>query len=477
MPVILPAVLLFLPLAMEAAEGTVTINFDVTTATGSPYVFGGVKFPQEAQQDDIYPKLVDAGVTSIRGDFYLEAIIPARLCASVDAYKKNINEIQNPDTWSYGHLYFLPAAKKSGLRNMVIAGYCPTWLSCNGKKSGVPKDWDVWEDIVKKVYARYQAQVDWVELSNEPDYGFFDIAGSPYATKADALVDIMYHTERAIRSVNPNAATGGFAFGWKDPKMLGNILSKAISKYGGNWVDNSLNFISWHQYGLDCGDTDTASMRAVLAGLGLNRNKPIFIDEWNHWDWHPKEDEPQAVEEIGFTGRALTKFVKNGVSANYYSLYPYNYSFTNVVYGDGKREISHCFYTVNSDGKSGRLLLQSYPFHVLSTRLGLGKGTYAVKRLYDQKVIDSCAAVNSDGQKTVFVANDYPHANSATIKLLGLSGRAANVVEYWAAGDDPGDNAHVTNTVAVINGTAVYSVSMDAQTCVGLIVKDGNQQN
>jgi hypothetical protein len=443
----------------NAGNGTVTVDFDTTTNTGSPYVFGGTGYPKQAEQDDIYPKLLAAGITSIRGDYSLEKIIP--LCASVDDYNNNVNNIQDPTNWDFDHLYWIDAAKTHGLRTMLQIDYCPPWLSCNGKKSGVPSDWSVWEDIVRKVYTRYRSKTDWIELWNEPDWGTLDIKGSPYANREDAVVDLWYHTENAIRSVNPNAITGGLTLSWNNVDTMQSIVSKAIAKYGTDWANSNLNFISWHEYSGSPGATDPGAMRGILAGWGLNPDKPIFITEWNHLHWDPKEDGPQAVEEVGFVGRALARFIESGVAANYFSLYPYNGPQSNPL---------ESFYSVNPDGRTGKLSLRSWPFRVLSNDLGLGKGYYAVKQISNQQVIGACAAVNSKGQKVVFIANYYDHPNTATVTLEGLSGNAARIVEYWAA--SPDSDACVTNAIAVDKGTGVYSLSMKPQTCVGLIVKD-----
>src|SRR5580658_9896327 len=99
-----------------AATGTVTLDYSKTIGTGTPFVFGLCKFPMKAQQDDIYPKLIDAGITYLKADFYFEVIIPASKCASVDDYKNNVNGIQDPNNWDYRHLYWIDASRSYGLK-------------------------------------------------------------------------------------------------------------------------------------------------------------------------------------------------------------------------------------------------------------------------------------------------------------------------------------------------------------------------
>lgn len=462
---------MMMPGNVSAATGTLTVNFGTTTLTGTPNVFGGCKAPQQAQQANVYPQLVDAGVTRVRGDYYFEAIIPTSLCSSLADYKNNVNNIQDPSKWSYGHLFYVDAAKSYGLKTLMVADYCPLWLSYSGWQFGVPKDWGVWEDIVKKVYTIYQSKTDWVELWNEPDLSTVDITGSPYSTKEDALVDLMYHTVTAIRSVNSNAKIGGFAFSSYNSTMLQTILSKAIAKYGKSWVDSNFNFISWHQYGIDCGSVSVSSWNSVLSGLGLSTNKDFYVDEWNYTaNWQGTYDELHTEKAIGFAGRALSKFINAGVGADYFSLYPYNYPLTNTIHEDGVLT-TLSFYTAN--GSTGTLLPQSYPFRILSNKLGLGKGNYAVKSISNQTVIDACAATNSAGQKVVFISNYYNTSNSVNITLNGLLGSSAAITEYWGTASNNGSNPSVTNNLSISNGAATYTVNMSANSVVGLIIADG----
>ncbi|MGH7978281.1 MAG: LamG-like jellyroll fold domain-containing protein [Limisphaerales bacterium] len=459
------------PSEANGTNGTVTVDFNTTTVTGSPYVFGGTGYPLKAQEHDMYPKLLEAGITSIRSHYYLEEVIPSRLCASVDDYENNVNNIRDPANWDYAHLYWMDAAKRHGLRTMMLVDYCPPWLSWSGTEFGVPGDWRVWEDIVRKVYSRYRSKTDWIEIWNEPNYGYLNIKGSPYANREDALVDIWYHTETAIRSVNPKAITGGFALAWEDMTTFQDVLGKAIAKYGTDWVNTNLNFISWHEYSGNPGGPDPQAMRGALAGWGLNPDKPIFVDEWNRLKWSAPEENPLAAEEIGFVGRALTKFIQSGVAANYFSLYPYSDPLTKTGFeGERRPNRPDSFYTVNPDGRTGKLMLRTSPFRVLSRDLALGGGYYAVKQISDERGVDACAAVNSVGQKVVFIANYSGAPDATSITLKGLRGDRARIVEYWAA--DPDNHACVTNTIAVDKGTGVASVTLNAQTCVGLIVKD-----
>jgi hypothetical protein len=294
----------------------------------------------------------------------------------------------------------------------------------------VPKDWAIWEDIVRKVYARYEERVDWVEIWNEVEY-WGDLTGSPYSNKEDFLVDYFYHTVSAIRAAGGAVPTGGFAFAHDEPQMFQNVLNKLVKKYGRSWTDENFDFYSVHHYGSDPGNIDTSAIKASLQTAGLKMNKPIFVDEWNYttdWNWGPGElTGPRA---IGFVGKTLTRFVKDGVNATYFCGYPSNYQLSDTVYEDGASTLL-AFY--KATGNEGVLLPQSYPFRILSNRLALGKGNYTIAGISNQTVIDACAAINCSGRRIALIANYYDNPNRVIVTVRGLPGARATITEYWAA--------------------------------------------
>ena len=451
----------------SASVGTVTFDFRTFVRYGSPYVFGGCKFPMKAQQDDIYPKLRDSGITFLRADFYFEVIIPASQCASVEDYRKNVNNIQNPDRWNYDHLHWIDSSRKYGFKTFISATYTPTWLSCSGTYKGVPKDWDVWEDIVKKVYSRYKGRVDWVETWNEVEY-WGDLTGSPYASKEDYMADNFYHTVKAIRAAGGTIPTGGFAFAWDHTDMLQNILKRLVEKHGRAWTEANFNFYSAHHYGGDAGSVNFHDIYSAFQGAGLNPIRGVFIDEWNYTtDWGRRSGELYNAKAIGYTGKTLANFVKNGVNAAYFCLYPSQALLSDTVYEDGGNTML-AFYSTNGSG--GTLLPQSYPFKVLSNRLGLGRGVYSVRAVTDQTVIDACCAVNSKGQKVAFIANYYDQPNQVNIKFKGLPGSRAYITDYNANMWDPSCAAYHVTPINVTNGQASHFIDMPANTCVGFVL-------
>ena len=458
---LIPGLLLVVAGVAGAATGTVTFDFTRATGFGTPFLFGGCHYPLKAQEADVYPKLTNSGIVYVKSDLYFEKIIPASKCASVEDYKSNVNGIQNPNTWDYSHLYWIDDSRKYGLKTFVLTTYTPTWLSCSGTFKGVPKDWDVWEDLVRKVYARYKTRVDWVEIWNEIEY-WNDLTGSPYTDREDFLVDRFYHTVKAIREAGGTIPTGGFAFAWDEPEMFQHILTKLVAHYGQAWTDRNFNFYSVHHYGSEAGTIDTGPIRAAFDQAGLNPYRPIFVDEWNYTSTETRQDdELHGARAIGYVGKTLANFVKSGVDTAYYSMAP-----SDSPMEDGSKT-TLAFYT--AQGSTGTLLPQSYPFKILSNRLGLGRGNFTVRGVYDQTVIDACAAVNSAGQKVAFIANYYDSLNTVNVAIKGLKGNHVAITEYWADTWDPTCGAYKTITNSVTAGHASHIINMQPNTCAGLV--------
>ena len=113
---------------------------------------------------------------------------------------------------------------------------------------------------------------------------------------------------------------------------------------------------------------------------------------------------------------------------------------------------------------------QTYPFKILSNRLGLGKGVFKVSGVSNQTVIDACAAVNSDGQKVAFIANYYDSPNQVNITIKGLAENQIAITEFWANSWQPSCSSYKTTTNSIANGQTSHFVDMPANTCVGLII-------
>ena len=206
----------------------------------------------------------------------------------------------------------------------------------------------------------------------------------------------------------------------------------------------------------------TGPIRAAFEQAGLNPYRPIFVDEWNYTSTETRQDdELHGARAIGYVGKTLANFVKNGVDAAYYSMAP-----SDSPMEDGSTT-TLAFYTAQAS--TGTLLPQSYPFKILSNRLGLGRGNFTVRGVYNQTVIDACAAVNSAGQKVAFIANYYDSLNTVNVAIKGLKGNHVAITEYWGDTWDPACAAYKTITNSVTAGRASHIINMQPNTCVGMV--------
>jgi hypothetical protein len=290
------------------------------------------------------------------------------------------------------------------------------------------------------------------------------LAGSPYDNKEDFLVDYYYHTVKAVRDAGGRVPTGGLSFGWDEPGMFGSHLWKLVEIYGQAWTDRNFNFYSVHHYHADPGDINVGDIRAAFWNAGLNGNRLVLVDEWNYTtDWSRGADVLGAVKAIGYAGKSLAKFVKAGVNATYLSAYPRQSLLADTVYEDGGT-IGLSFFTA-----TGTLLPQSYPFKILSNRLGLGREIFSVRGVSHQTVIDACAAMNSVGQKVAFIANDYDSPNTVNVTIKALPASQVAITEYWADSWNPACVAYKTMTKYVARDRSDHVINLLPETCVGLV--------
>ncbi|KRE69736.1 hypothetical protein [Paenibacillus sp. Soil750] len=151
----------------QTAYAAVTVTFNYTTATNSsdsPLLFGGSNEPSPEHNSNIYPKLKGAGLKYQRGTIHMDTLLPSNI--TLADYKNNVNNVQDPNTWDWTGLQWVDFAKANGITTMLNMFYAPPWLTYSGTAKGVPKDWSVYQDIIKKVITKYGSKLDYVEPLN-----------------------------------------------------------------------------------------------------------------------------------------------------------------------------------------------------------------------------------------------------------------------------------------------------------------------
>lgn len=369
-------------------------------------IFGGCQIPSLPHLPQILPQMVDFGFNNIRCDVWLESVVPQNI--TYEGYLNNVGDAQNPDTWNFANLEQAVRAKKAGMKVMLIIAYCPAWLSYNGKTNGVPKDYNVYADILRKVYERYCQYVDWVEIYNEPGY-FLTIEGSPYTSVGAALADIYMTCAEVVRSITPDMPLGGTSVVTHSDGGVGGstnrdfFADKRINK-------ENFNFYSHHvygDYGIATTEETVTRVKQALSVFGYG-DLPVYFTEWST----SINQRADSVTYTGtkshlFVGTCLVNWMRDGITGaqhwNYLQAIAENGSFESGISTD-----AHGMYSWNPRTKEGRLLPKAYVFRLLSKTLGFGKGENQVVRTDENTdgLLNILTAINSDGNLATAIVNE-----------------------------------------------------------------------
>ncbi len=387
-------------------------------ADGSPLVFGASHSPPVGHEA-AWDEFEKAGITSLRKDLYVEFTLPRDI--TIEQYKNNTNNVQDSTTWDPKTIPALKSifkeAKEHNMKTIGIMGYSPRWLTYNGTAFGVPKDWEVFKDIVKKVYTLYRDDLDYVEVWNEPDHRIFLVTDKSNLTKEQAYANIYITVSNAIREVDNEINDG------KKVKIIGGVESNASASKVMNYLvnDSDMNIkpdvISFHTYDTPLYLTSLKIYKNYAKKLN---NPDIFITEWNN----ESRDQYAASYKTGdraltFTAERLVEYLKNGIGgANYFAMLPINTS------NRGTDENSMGFYKW-IDNKA-ELLPQASSWKILSKSLGLGKGTSIIHESNTHDELQILGFTNSDNVKGSAVVNltDTPHLIEFDLKNADVPKRA-----------------------------------------------------
>jgi len=433
----------------------VSVDYLKPTSKGSPLIFGGAQ-PPNSDQVKVWDMFSDVGVTSVRLDLAINYMIRN---TTLEEYKANHDHIQDITKWNNFDLSRikdqLAEAKKRGIKTIGIMDYVPPWLSHDGTDFGVPKDWEIYEDVVKKIYRYHRDNLDFVELWNEANHSHFLTVDNSGMTKKEAYEQIYYHAAKAIREVDKEINDGKVVpLGGpvdpspNDPSLLEPILENDETR---NWID----FISFHDY--NSKDSSWDKYTSLLEKYKLS-NLPIFITEWNY-DGQNEIDKPSktSTEAISYTANKLFEYLRKGISgANYYSLLPM------------KSGQYLSFYKQNNN--SVEPLPQAKTWRILSKDLALGKGESSIytttSSIRDLNVI---GFTNVNKEQGIAVVNPSSSARVVNIHFSNLSLKNfAKVQVYYASATEDATKPVYEGTVVVKNGSADFVYYLPEQAIIGL---------
>lgn len=446
-----------------ASGGNVTANYASQIGVGSPWIFGAAQ-GSRPDHTDAWNKQAEVGVTMVRQDWFLNDLLPY---STVKDYKDNINNIQDPSTWPIGDVQWIADkftnAQSRGMKLLAIVDYAPHWLTYSGTQHGVPKDWWVWKDIVKKAYLHFRNQYgikfDYIEVWNEPSAQFLDVTNSGMTTE-EAYKAIYYHTWQAIREVDPHVPIGGPA----DYAPYRTEILEAMLQDGE--INDKIDFVSYHYYD-DLHEWKVGDGRPerfvddVLQDYG-REDIPVMLSEYNGSCCGTGRVN-STNKSISYIGDKLVWFLKRGfLAANYFRL------------TDGCGAHGECFYDWTNS--QAQLKPQAKAWRLASKKLGLGDGPSKVMETTHSNTISAAGAINSSNQCVVLIANDQGRAKIVTVTLqnLGLSGQV-EVEVYLASSTSEATQPVISDTRTVQDGTLSLPIDMPAWSVAGIKLSDSGQ--
>jgi len=429
-----------LPNILEGAKTgptKITIDFSSNSISGSPLIFGGSHSPK-AEDTDAWNQIEEVGITSIRKDLFPDKVVPQ---TNIHNYKNNVNGVADPKNWNEVEINkvkdaFINAQNRN-MKTIGILAYTPKWLTHNGKDNGVPQDWEVFEDIAKKIYRIHRDNIDYMEIWNEPDWQvFLDIQNSGM-TREEVYENMFYYGAKAIREVDKEINDGKIvpiggptASDTEQGELLESIIISPRSK-------QYLDFVSYHNYELKEGrsfpEPSWNNYKEVLNENNIDR--PIFITEWNYTaDSTKPTEENTGPKGILFTANKFVDYFKMGLTgANYHVIEPLWSSKGNG--GEGY----FGFYKWSNN--KAELVPQARSWRILSRQMDLGTGTskiFNVDGIDENNIeLNSIGFVNNKGQIGAVFVNETTNAQPIQITLNNTNiGSYANVQIYKASIDE-----------------------------------------
>lgn len=449
----------------------ITINFaDNPVSTGSFLIFGGSHAP-DPSQEDAWEKIASAGVTSIRKDFFIDRALPTNI--TLEDYKHNKDNIQNVANWNMEEINAVAKmykkAKVMGMKVFGIVTYAPSWLTYSHTIYGVPKDWDIYEDLVKKTYRIYRDNLDYVEIWNEPNFDYFLNLANSNMSREEAYERIYYHAAKAIREVDAEindgkqvSLGGPVSYNPTDTSILETILASDRTK---KYVD----FISYHNYDKEhLKEPSWGPYKSALAKYH-REDLPIFITEWNY-DPNSQGISPLNTSNLAipYTGNKFVDFLKMGLAgASYHVLEPLDLSLPNG--GEG-----HMGFYRWKNGKA-ELLPQAKTWRLMSKDMGLGNGDSTVilpeeNNLQKDNQINIIGFTNVKKQQGVVLVNNSASSSAVNLHLNNINQEKYVKLQVYNASSDNNAQTHVYSRVLEVeNNSFKFPVYLPDHAVVGVV--------
>lgn len=443
---------------------SVTVDFSKQKRVASPLIYGGAHTPLLNHQD-AWDKVEDVGVTMIRRDFFIEQIVPN---STIEDYKNNKNNIQDPSQWNQTMIKAardrFKYARERGLKTMGIVDYAPRWLTYSGTPYGLPKNWEVYEDIVKKLYSLFRDDLDYLEIWNEPTFSVFNHTKNSGKTMEEQYIEIAKHTIKAVREVDAQKndgkvmPLGGLVA--DNPKYAGTMLQAILQIPE---IKKELSFISYHSYGHE--EPSSLNYRKILEKNGMPKMQ-MFLTEWNYTS-NEKEKSPYKLgtQAIVYTANQFIHFINQDLAgANYYMLEPVDFN----TPGIGVKQMG--FYRWKNN--KAELLPQAKTWSLFSRTMGLGRGNSTIVEATTSGELTTLPWINVDTNEGIILVNNsrFDQAFSVTLNNLKEGTGKKQLSIFFASEKHDGATWVKQQEVEIKNGSLTVDYYIPAQSVAGIIL-------
>lgn len=449
-------------LGINSTEYSASADFSKQIQQGNPLIFGGAHYPK-LEQRSAWDQIQGAGVTSLRSDFYLDRYLPGKI--TLDDYKNNVNGVQDPKNWNQPAIKLTQdvykEAQKRNMKTVGVLTYAVSWLTYSGTNYGVPKDWNVYEDIVRKSYTLYRDNLDYLEIWNEPDLSFFLDTKNSGMTREDAYHQIVIHAVNAIQQVDAEKNDG------KKMKIGVGVISQPLNYklldpvLTDKNLMSKVNFVSYHNYE----NQPEPSQNLVKAEMQKNgfADFPLWLTEWAH---NPNIKTPDAYQlsdlGISYTGSKFISYLNTGLQAtNYFAL--------QQIDPDSKRgDEGYLGFFTEKDGKD-TLLPVAKTFTLMSKTLDLGGGMSSIYQTNPDQDTKMTSFKNEKGEYGVVISNDTNASSiyNVTMYQYPVSGQVL-ISAYVASDSQDGKTKLGTLTVNNQNSQMSFKVVAPANSVIGV---------
>lgn len=445
------------------AAVTATANFSVDAGPAHAEVFGsGINVPRLTDTDKI-ETLHQTGTRFIRGDAYLDDILPKTPDASIPAYlaaMDNGGDLANPEKWDWSKYAWVDEHHKRGTKSVLILAYNIGWLSSTGGQFGPPNGADgyrVYADVIGKIYNRFKDKVDLVEVWNEPDLdGFLDLPdGTTMAQRIEVYTKIYQTAAKAVRDADP----------YSDVPIGGPVMSHP--NVGLQWIDtllrdprvkDEIDFLSYHIYNHydTFRDEQVTQWKQAARDLGKGEDFPVYVTEWN-WDaWYGNVPmNGNHPHTISYTAWRLSTFFKQHTNG------------TNYFADNDESQVPE-FFGVH---RNGMLPPKARVYRLMSLDLGLGAGESTLRSMtYPASVSSAGAATNANGDRVAWLVNDGTAPLEVELNLTGLgSTTSTTTAAVFEASPIQATTAPKTSVpLQVSGGAARLDLALPAKSLVGV---------